>query len=675
LEKHLAMKKIKLRFSSIIVFVSFGVFLLGCKKNQSAEASISPEDDEGLNRVLYNNPSLIVDLGVGLWAWPLPMDFDNDGDMDLVVSCPDTPYNGTYFFENTSSEKMVMPVFKPAVRIGEGMKNLQVHGKDNKLRVTGRGSEYLNFREEIFSNEKGLPQAESIENNHQKIRFSQWKYVDYENDGDMDLLVGIDDWGDYGWDNAYDKRGNWTNGPLHGFVYLLENEGGTFGNPLKILAGGEPIDLYGAPSPNMEDFDGDGDLDLICGEFLDRLTWFENTGSRETPVFAEGRFLSNMDGMIKMDLEMIVPSAVDWDKDGDVDLVVGDEDGRVAFIENTGTVKNHMPMFKSPVYFQQEAEYVKFGALATPFSTDWDDDGDEDLIVGNSAGYIGFIENLDGGNPPKWASPIRLKSKGLEIRYLAGENGSIQGPAESKWGYTALSVADWDGDGLKDIIVNSIWGKIMWHKNIGSKGNPKLSEAKAIMMDWNSEPVPKPIWNWWDPGPTELVTQWRTTPFTVDWNNDGLIDLVMLDHEGYLAFFERFRDSEGLKLKSGRRIFYGVNGSEYTNKNKLVNSLPGPLRLNSGINGASGRRKIALVDWDLDGDLDLLVNGINAVLFENTGKEDGKVLMSYKGDISDRKLAGHTTSPTIVDWDNNGVPDVLLGAEDGFFYHMINYNE
>ena len=52
--------------------------------------------------LLHNNPSLVTDLGVGLWAWPLPMDFDNDGDFDLVVSCHDKPYNGTYLFENES---------------------------------------------------------------------------------------------------------------------------------------------------------------------------------------------------------------------------------------------------------------------------------------------------------------------------------------------------------------------------------------------------------------------------------------------------------------------------------------------------------------------------------------------------------------------------------------------
>ncbi|MFH1884232.1 MAG: hypothetical protein ABIL62_16160 [Planctomycetota bacterium] len=34
---------------------------------------------KSIERVKYNNPGLIVDLGVGLWAWPLPMDYDSDG--------------------------------------------------------------------------------------------------------------------------------------------------------------------------------------------------------------------------------------------------------------------------------------------------------------------------------------------------------------------------------------------------------------------------------------------------------------------------------------------------------------------------------------------------------------------------------------------------------------------
>lgn len=656
---------------SLFVVSVLGLLFLNCKEAK-IEQILVEEDEEDFVMMDYNNPGLSVDLGVGLWAWPLPMDFDGDGDMDLVVSCPDTPFNGTYFFENTSEGSQKMPVFQRPVKIGEGMKNLQVFSANKNARVLGRGMEYLDFKDSIFSNPKELFPKDKLEKGHEKIRFSQWKYVDYENDGDLDLLVGIDDWGDYGWDNAFDDKGNWTNGPLHGYVYLLENIDGDYVEKGKIMADGKPVDLYGAPSPNMNDFDGDGDLDLICGEFLDRFTWFENTGTRENPVFSKGRFLANNDGVIKMDLEMIIPSAVDWDKDGDMDLVVGDEDGRVALIENTGVVKDGMPIFNSPVYFQQRAGHVKFGALVTPFSVDWDDDGDEDLICGNSAGYLCFIENLDGANPPKWANPKRLKADGEEIRYLAGEGGSIQGPAEKKWGYTTLSVNDWDGDGLKDIIVNSIWGKVEWHKNIGKKGNPQLLPAQPVTVDWSSEDIPKPEWNWWSPKRTELATQWRTTPYTIDWNKDGLMDLVMLDHEGYLAFYERFKDNNDLKLKPGQRIFYGVDGSEYDRKNKLENKVSGPLRLNSGKYGKSGRRKFCFVDWDQDGDLDLIVNSMNAALFENIGTEDGKINMKFRGDLSKQKLAGHTTSPTIVDWDKNGVPDLLLGAEDGYFYQLKN---
>ena len=267
-------------------------------------------------------------------------------------------------------------------------------------------------------------------------------------DGDDDIIVGIDDWGDYGWDNAYNKQGVWTNGPLRGFLYLIENNNGKYENKGRLQAEGKAIDVYGAPSPNFADFDGDGDLDIICGEFLDKMTYFENIGTKTQPKYTKGRYLKNESGIIKMDLEMILPTAVDWDGDGDMDLVVGDEDGRVALIEHTGKVKDGMPVFKSPFYFKQKADNVKFGALATPVGVDWDNDGDDDIITGNSAGYISFIENLGmNGQTPKWAAPKLLESEGKVIRIQAGDNGSIQGPAEAKWGYTTVAVADWDGDG------------------------------------------------------------------------------------------------------------------------------------------------------------------------------------------------------------------------------------
>ena len=636
-------------------------------------SSINAQEKENDFQLLkYNNPGLTVDLGVGLWGWPIPIDYDHDGDMDLLVSSQGKPFNGIYFFENKTGDKN--PVFAKPVWLNKSIKDLQVSFINNQPRYTIPGFELQNFTKTFDQQKRELFPSDSIMKDIKgRNRFNQWKLVDYDGDDDIDILVGVDDWNDYGWDNAYNKKGEWTNGPLHGYVYLIENVNGKYQNKSKIQINGKDLDVYGAPTPNMEDFDGDGDLDLICGEFLDKLTYFENIGTRTEPVFAPGKFLSNASGIIKMDLEMIIPVAVDWNKDGHTDLVVGDEDGRVALIENTGKVNNGMPVFKSPVYFKQEADNVKFGALATPYGVDWDDDGDEDIICGNSAGYIAFIENLGmNGNMPKWAAPKLLKSDGEIIRIQAGKNASIQGPAEAKWGYTTLSVNDWDGDGLKDIIVNSIWGKVIWYKNIGSKQVPKLAKAQQVNVAWSTNEIPKPAWNWWTPKPQELVTHWRTTPFTVDWNKDGLMDLIMLDTGGYLSYFERFKKDGKLLLKEPKRIFNATNFSGYNATHSITDSLPGLLRLNTGKYGGSGRVKFTMADWDQDGKTDILVNSYNVTLIKNRGTKNGIVQVESLTPVAQLDLTGHDTSPTIVDWNKDGVPDLLLGAEDGHLYYLEN---
>jgi hypothetical protein len=42
------------------------------------------------------------------------------------------------------------------------------------------------------------------------------------------------------------------------------------------------------------------------------------------------------------------------------------------------------------------------------------------------------------------------------------------------------------------------------------------------------------------------------------------------------------------------------------------------------------------------------------------------------GSVSDHVVSRHSTSPAIVDWDKNGIPDLLTGAEDGHFYFLKN---
>lgn len=630
---------------------------------------VAQTNPDNLVRIEYNNPELqSTDLGVGLWAWPFAVDFDNDGDLDLLVNCPDKPFNGLWFFENASSDKN--PILKPPVKLAESQRNLQLSMVNGNVVAMTPNVKYPNFFKTFYQKTDTLFPNDFFAEIVKKPRFNLWRYLDYENDGDLDIIIAIDDWTDYGWDNAFDKNGVWTNGPLRGTVYLIEQtKPGEYAKPVHVLADGKPIENYSISGANFDDFDGDGDLDIILGDFVDRLTWVENIGTREKPKYATPKFIKINGETLHLDLEMIVPTTADWDGDGDIDLIVGIEDGRVVFLENTGQKDADGPVFKAPVYIQQEPEYLKFGALVTPFSTDWDNDGDEDLICGNTAGHIGFIENLGGGEKPKWAKPVYLKADGETILILAGENGSIQGPAEQKWGYTTLSVADWNGDGLKDIIYNSIWGKVEWFENVGTKNQPKLSKSKPLEVEWTGQ-NPKPAWNWWNPEGKNLVTQWRTIPYAIDWNYDGLMDLIMLDHEGYLCFWERFKEKGKLKLKPGQRIFTAEENSTFTNQ--FENDKNGLLRLNTKEAGGSGRRKFCIVDWDRDGKLDILVNSINVNFLRNKGLKNGLTVLEDMGTISDKILAGHSTSPTIVDWDKNGIPDLLIGAEDGHFYFLGN---
>ncbi len=75
-------------------------------------------------------------------------------------------------------------------------------------------------------------------------------------------------------------------------------------------------------------------------------------------------------------------------------LVVGDEDGRVALVENVSPANASTPVFHQPVYFRQQADELKFGALSTPYAHDWDGDGDA-VLFSDEAERVFKAEGLD----------------------------------------------------------------------------------------------------------------------------------------------------------------------------------------------------------------------------------------------------------------------------------------
>ncbi|MFI4910212.1 MAG: FG-GAP repeat domain-containing protein [Sedimentisphaeraceae bacterium JB056] len=606
---------------------------------------------------------------------PVVVDWDNDGDKDILASVGMVPERTVYLYENTGNsfeEGFAKPISidREAQQDYEYNYVIDVRGRqiadindDGKVDMAANGGYYSNIGEKGLGNWISIecPLDCEIGEILRSSRSYKWYFADWDGDGVKDVLVSNSYWKEYGWSNAFDSNGLWTNGPLRGWFYFFRNNGSNqefrLAEPLQLYtADGNKAEVFGYGELVVEDFTGDGLVDIVVGDFIDNIHIFKNIGSKDKPLLAPRQRLMTTEGLFESEAQAVSVTANDYDGDGDIDLFTRGESDDTSVLENTGLFTNlGMPIFKPARYLMCKSDYPVESQLPVSSVCDWDNDGDWDLIYGNSPGFIGLYECISKYPQLKFAPPQLFNDSSGPIRIIAGYNGSIQGPAEKKWGYTVPNAGDWNGDGKMDIILNSIWGRIVWYENL-TEGGCSLSDAKNVKVQWDGA-APKPEWRWWDPADKEWSTQWRSTVEMIDWDSDGLMDVAALDWEGYLVLHKRYMEDGELKLSAGERIFKDDLGQ--------------PWHINTKKPGGCGRRKFTFADWDNDGDWDFIVDdkifGGNVVLYLNVTDNLNPQYVA-QGPLCDIIVSGHTCSPAVVDLEGDGKLDLLLAAEDGHFY-------
>ena len=477
--------------------------------------------------------------GVSLKSNPAFADLDNDGDLDAFIGEED---GNTIYFENTGSPNS--PAFATPQTNPFGLSDVGFYSspafvdidKDGDLDAFSGEA----FGDTIYFENTGSansPAFAAPKTNPFGLsdvgRGSSPVFADLDDDGDFDAFIG-----ERGGNTVYFENIGSANSP--GFAFR-----GT--NPFGLEEVG--YHPFSRNALNFADLDDDGDLDAFIGERGGDTFYFENTGSPNSPAFTQ------LSPFGLKDVGDFSRSAfADLDDDGDLDALIGEEDGNTFYFENTGAPTS--PAFAAPQTNPFGLRDVGF--RVSPSFADLDNDGDLDVFFGEISGNTIYFENTGSPNSPAFAAP-RTNPFGLsgvgtrstptftdldadgDLDAFIGENlsksffffentGSATNPAfatpqANPFGLTDVSTysspvfADLDGDGDLDILTGEFEGGTIYFQNTGSATNPAFTT---------------PLTN-----PFGLEDVGRiSVPTLADLDGDGDLDVLIGERSGHTFYFE-----------------------------------------------------------------------------------------------------------------------------------------
>jgi len=561
----------------MIVGVGFGNVLLFRNEGDRTEPKF------GWGKYLFDADGRPLD--VGYLASPRIVDWNGDEKRDLLVT--EEGVAGLYWYENTGSDAERKLAFRGRIRAD--------------------GADIV------------VPHKPCPESPHYKKDYApSIEVVDWENDGDLDLLLG---------------------GYITGRIWYYENVGnaadGTptlkFRGPLE--ADGKPIDTQWGAHPCVVDLDADGDLDLLTGSFGQRsgggdtfhrfLVRYDNVGTRNAPKLTEARV--EYDGAAPREI-LAQPRACDFNSDGLTDLVISTF-GSVYLAKNVGT--------KRSPRWRVELQHAAWGLspLSATQITDLNGDGHLDLITSPLDGHGGPRVSLNTGKGTHglFESSQPLVPKAQAISHPA--------PYGDPWAFTYLH--DFDRDGDLDILWADGPGNAYLHRNRGSAEHPDYDRAGEKLMTVEGVAIKV--------GPP-VVAKEQIKDFTMmqgsragicaeDFDRDGKTDLAMGDTYG--------------------DVYYFAN----------VGSNAKPLFANRVKLGNLHNRAIPLTyDWDGDGLVDLLGVAWSGKMewYRNQGP-DSKPQFESPQKLNLPPTVPYSPRLVVADWNHDGDDDFLVMSSYPWF--------
>lgn len=466
--------------------------------------------------------------------------------------------------------------------------------------------------------------------------------VDLDADGALDIVLG----------NLH------ADGPP--VVHYLRN-----GNPNGWPFSAEPpitLDLAGPPC--FLDVDNDGAHDAVClvpvpggGVHEQRIVWQRNQGG-SPPRFAAPEPVAGIDVLYPSDIAAV-------DENGVKGVLVQHDVYQRMSLFALDTAPGQLAHFTRRSTAQSPSAVMSLSDQAWPCLCDWEADGDQDLLVGGGYGWPRIVLNDGTRARPAFREPAFISADGGPIKIVRNE---VLGEPHHwhNMGYSYPVFADWDNDGLNDLLLPNETNRIFWYRNTGSPRQPVFGARAQILVDGYPE-SPEALRRSAEraidatyPLEAEQPFFWRTGAAFADWNGDGLMDIATLDGETRkLWLFSRYKDAGGaLRVKKDRPLL--LDDGRAIDDSIVERS-------------AHWTESFRAIDWDRDGLLDLVYNCAGTepakgsiYLLRNTGTRETAVFApprTFRCFGEPIKVTAHGPNAWPGDFDGDGLPDLIACVE------------